>query len=343
MKELIINPVTLKKNGEEVPIHGITDASKVSDVQINGESILNEDGVANIPKANQNTFGLVKTETYGINMSSTGHLYCATLSQRQFDTLNDYYPVSLGTMRNIKENLVTSVVDFEEGTSEQATFVEESDLEHYVKDTDMAQFDKLGLTKLNADYAFTRNSEGSVYAMTKTKSQYPSLSSNAFIGKGTLENIKESLVKSVVDKPFQIIVRQEYEFTEATKLIIDVDNAEHIRILLVVPPNTLTSVSNYGLISIDDENGTNHYGIFEFGTLVGNSVSYAQVAYGCYDLGDIPTMCKWGSSGGNPQFTVRGGAVNNIAIANDNLPTFKVSKIKLSPIVGKIKIAIYAR
>lgn len=206
MKEIIVNPVTLIKNGEEVPIHGITDVNKVSDVQINGESVVS-DGVATIPLATDTKHGIAiyRSTDYrtGIKITSfdgtTGIVSLNPATESRIASRTGNMAI---TPQNL-EYAVTSVVDFEEGTSEQATFVEESDLEHYVKDTNIATATKAGLVKPDTTYAVKVFSNGGLSSEAKTLAQYNSSTNNMFVSKGTLENIKESLVKSVGDDIYE--------------------------------------------------------------------------------------------------------------------------------------------
>ena len=57
---------------------------KIKDVQVAGTSVVGSDGVANIPKANSSTFGVVKTDsTYGIGKTGAGALTIVNASQAE--------------------------------------------------------------------------------------------------------------------------------------------------------------------------------------------------------------------------------------------------------------------
>lgn len=71
-------------------------------------------------------------------------------------------------------------------------------LTDYVKFTDYAQGSVSGVVKTSNYYACGTNTSGFLLAATKSLSGYPSLDASAFIGKGTLENIKYDLVKQGV-------------------------------------------------------------------------------------------------------------------------------------------------
>ena len=77
------------------------------------------------------------------------------------------------------------------------------DLTDYVKNTDYASNAQAGVIKISPTYMATQlSSGGSLQTVIKTYSQYQDLSDNAYIGKGTLENVitgKELVNKTYVD------------------------------------------------------------------------------------------------------------------------------------------------
>lgn len=78
----------------------------------------------------------------------------------------------------------------------------EVDLTDYVKNTDYAKSSKGGVIKTTTAYAHSINSNGYDYAQEVAYSNYTSLHNNAFIGKGTLENVitgKGLTTKTYVD------------------------------------------------------------------------------------------------------------------------------------------------
>lgn len=77
------------------------------------------------------------------------------------------------------------------------------ELSDYVKNTDYASSSKGGVVKQNF-YDFLVTVDGKPYAGVENVNSYARCSNNHFISKGTLENIKESLVKSVTDKEWQL-------------------------------------------------------------------------------------------------------------------------------------------
>ena len=73
------------------------------------------------------------------------------------------------------------------------------DLTDYVKNTDYATADKGGVIKQSTTYGFSVNaSTGIPFASTKGLAGYQSSDGNMFIGKNTLENIKNNYVKEAV-------------------------------------------------------------------------------------------------------------------------------------------------
>ena len=73
------------------------------------------------------------------------------------------------------------------------------DLTEYVKKTDYATTDKGGVIKQSTTYGFSVNtSTGIPFASTKGLAGYQNSDGNMFIGKNTLENIKNDLVKRAV-------------------------------------------------------------------------------------------------------------------------------------------------
>lgn len=69
----------------------------------------------------------------------------------------------------------------------------------FVKNTDYAGTDG-GVIKVGNTYGTSTTGSGALVAVTRTNEQYASAGSNLFIGKGTLENIKFSLVLSVLNE-----------------------------------------------------------------------------------------------------------------------------------------------
>lgn len=69
------------------------------------------------------------------------------------------------------------------------------DLTHYIKDSDYANNNEAGIIKADSSNNFGVNTEGTPYAIPKTLDEYEMLDNSAFIGKQTLENIKNDYIK----------------------------------------------------------------------------------------------------------------------------------------------------
>lgn len=86
-------------------------------------------------------------------------------------------------------------------------------LDDYVKFTDYATSDIAGVIKSYNGYSTAIDDRnGVLYCQTKSATAYNGLSNNAFIGKGTLENIKETLISSVADDKYGA----ELDYTDTT-------------------------------------------------------------------------------------------------------------------------------
>lgn len=75
-------------------INDLPDAP-VQDVQVNGTSVLNQNGIANIPIASDSVQGVIKTDgTFGTGMSSGGHLLLQKATDIRIRQANsDYMPI----------------------------------------------------------------------------------------------------------------------------------------------------------------------------------------------------------------------------------------------------------
>lgn len=119
-----------------------------------------------------------------------------------FDTVDDMN-TWLETNSNILklgDNLYIRAVDVPDywwdGEKVQQLETQKVDLSNYVKNTDYASTDKGGVIKQSTTYGFSVNSNTGVpFASTKGLAGYQNSDGNMFIGKNTLENIKDDLVK----------------------------------------------------------------------------------------------------------------------------------------------------
>lgn len=163
---------------------------------------------------------------YNFGVLSNGQPYCPTRTEEQYIRNGNDVFVSKGTLNNIKENLVTSVIDIKAGANPQRKrIVEESDLEPYVKNTDYATSAKGGVVKSDYfTYGSTVNSNGYFVPVVLNETQFKNASNNSFVSKGTLENIKESLVKSVGDAVYAPRLN-DFELYATETVAEDVSNA----------------------------------------------------------------------------------------------------------------------
>ena len=129
---------------------------------------------------------------------------------------------------------------------------------------------------------------------------------------------------------------------EATSLNVEVNSLSHFRIFITLETGTVSSVTNYGLISCTNSSGNKTESLFELGTLTESSRDNAQVAYCKYDIGETPVMTRWLQAGSCPQFTIRGGLIRNISTGS-KIQDYMVSKIQFPPMKGDVRIAIWGR
>ena len=80
---------------------GETPSAPVQDVQVNGTSVLSN-GVANVPIADNNNFGVVKINAgYGIKINSNGQIQVQNASTTGVkDATSDYYPITPSRQHN---------------------------------------------------------------------------------------------------------------------------------------------------------------------------------------------------------------------------------------------------
>lgn len=137
----------------------------VSDVQIEGTSIVNA-GIANIGYASTATGGVIRVNSsYGVNVAGTGTLIGVTKSYSSYDSGSDLAIITKGTL----ENVITG--------------------KGLVSNTDYATTTTGGVIKLNASYATQASAAGIMRSVTKTYAAYDSGTDDMFISKGTLENV----------------------------------------------------------------------------------------------------------------------------------------------------------
>lgn len=137
----------------------------VSDVQIDGTSIVNA-GIANINYASTATGGVIRVNpSYGLNVAGTGTLIGVPKSYSSYDSGSDLVVITKGTL----ENVITG--------------------KGLVSNTDYATTSIGGVTKVNATRGTAMTNAGTMQATIMDYQEYQNAHNQAFIGKGTLENV----------------------------------------------------------------------------------------------------------------------------------------------------------
>jgi hypothetical protein len=99
---------------------------------------------------------------------------------------------------NLGDNLyirATDVPDYWwDGEQAQQLETQKVDLTGYVKDTDYATTDKGGVYRNSATYNVDTSTGGLLRCIINSLAQYKNRATNAFVSKGTLENIKDTYV-----------------------------------------------------------------------------------------------------------------------------------------------------
>lgn len=132
-----------------------------------------------IPLASTTTLGGIKAGNWLKVNAETGKLECGELTNDQYNSALGYTFISKTTLENVLSG------------------------KDYVKNTDYATGSKGGIFKPSSQYATSVSSNG--YLTAQTIQDYSTISNSAFIGKGTLEKIKEDLVTSIGDNKYQNI------------------------------------------------------------------------------------------------------------------------------------------
>ena len=123
------------------------------------------------------TAGVIKaSSTYGTQFASTGAMYAQTKTYEQYtDSTSPGLFIGKGTLENVLAG---------------KGLVSETDLADYVKNTDYASNSSAGLVKTSSGAATdVVSANGLLYARNLDYTTYGSASENAFISKGTLENV----------------------------------------------------------------------------------------------------------------------------------------------------------
>lgn len=131
--------------------------------------------------------GVIKyTSNFGTFVTQ-GYLQAVTKTQDGYDSLENTLFIGKGTLENVKKDLVERAIS-EDGAV----------LSGYVKDTDYANSSTGGVIKISGSYGTATNSGGFLVANVRTATQYTADSNGMFMSKGTLENIKNDLVKRAI-------------------------------------------------------------------------------------------------------------------------------------------------
>lgn len=151
---------------------------------------------------NVNYQGLYDASTNTPNLDTVapkGHYYITSVagsSQGLGLEVGDWI-ISNGTSWDKVDN--TDAVSSVNGRTGNVVITKEDiDLSEHVKFTDYAGQDKAGVIKTSDGLGMAISATGYPLAATATKSEYDSANTTYFIGKGTLENIKNDLVKRAV-------------------------------------------------------------------------------------------------------------------------------------------------
>lgn len=126
-------------------------------------------------------------------------------------------------------------------TGDYALKSEIPSLADYVKNTDYATASKGGVVKQSSTYG-SGITNGFLYAAPKTLEGYTSASDNIFIGKGTLENIKDDYIKrGLTDNQVELT---EDELAKVKAYLKFADNADILTAIASIPQFKFSIVSN---------------------------------------------------------------------------------------------------
>lgn len=139
-----------------------------------------------------------------------------------------------------KEELTSGLAGKQE-TGDYALKSEIPSLADYVKNTDYATASKGGVVKQSSTYG-SGIANGFLYAAPKTLEGYTSASDNIFIGKGTLENIKDDYVKrGLTDNQVELT---EEELAKIKAYLKFADNTDILTAIASIPQFKFSIVSN---------------------------------------------------------------------------------------------------
>ncbi|MBQ0113532.1 MAG: hypothetical protein KBT03_10410, partial [Bacteroidales bacterium] len=215
INSVVVDPEVTEESSNPVASSGIykfveeeiQKGSKVKDVIVEDESIVDEEGKAIIPLADEETKGLVG-EGYGFEVKG-GYPQAAVYSKTIFNQLKDFLFISKGTLLNVLAGFQTLL---ESGknikTINGQSILGEGDLpvgggsgnvdDVLVDGTSVLGSDKIArIPKASSEVSGTIkigngaqvNSAGTIRATALSKENYDSANGNTFVGKTTLENV----------------------------------------------------------------------------------------------------------------------------------------------------------
>ena len=155
------------------------------------------DYVKNTDYITSSTAGVVRAGAYYGTTAFNGFLCAQTRTQEQYDAHETTALIGKGTLENIKDDYVKRGVT---ANTIELTDDEKASARTWIgaiANTDYATASKAGVLTPSSYYA-TAMSGQYLYTQNKTLDQYKESVNGIFIGKGTLENIKNDLVKRAV-------------------------------------------------------------------------------------------------------------------------------------------------
>lgn len=157
------------------------------------------DYVKNTDYAAESKIGVVRTMGYyGMQVASNGTLLAARKTKAEYDSAPPQMVVGKETLENIKDDYVKRGI-----TTNTITLTDDEKTAARtwlgaVGNTDYAGLNKVGIVGCSDEAATMANVYGYLQAATKYLATYKTAHNFMFIGKGTLENIKNDLVKRAV-------------------------------------------------------------------------------------------------------------------------------------------------
>ena len=152
------------------------------------------DYVKNTDYITGSTAGVVRVGAYYGTTAFNGFLCCQTRTQEQYDAHDNTTVIGKGTLENIKNDIVKRAVTENDIELTEAEKTSARTWLGTVGTTDYATATNAGILTPSSYYA-TAMSGQYLYTQTKTLDQYKESANGIFVGKGTLENIKDDYIK----------------------------------------------------------------------------------------------------------------------------------------------------